>query len=265
MDIAVQRLYNQHITGPKLASPEAVVRWLGAVQSQDYAGAKWSLGQRMDGVTDAAIDEAFAKGAILRTHVLRPTWHFVTADDILWILELTAPRVHALNAYYYRQLELDTNVLDRSHTIIEQSLRGGIQLTRPELGAALAKAGIVAETLRLTYIVMHAELDGVICSGALRGKQQTYALVADRVPNAKRMPRDEALAELTHRYFTGHGPITLKDYVWWSGLSASDARSGLEMNKHRLSSETVEGQTYWFGASMPPAKPMPMMAHLIPE
>ena len=151
--IALRRLYQQRLSQNPLATPDEVVAWLGAVQAQDYGGAKWALGLRMQHATDDVVEQAFTAGTILRTHLLRPTWHFVTPADIRWILELTAPRVNAVNAYMYRQLELDDALFVRSNAVITRALQGGQQLTRAELGSALAEAGIVAEAMRLGYIV----------------------------------------------------------------------------------------------------------------
>src|SRR6266508_2948519 len=134
-DIAHWRLHNLSLEGAPSQAPDEVVRWLGAVQSQDYGPAKWSVAERAGGVADAAVDRAFADGAILRTHVLRPTWHFVAPADIRWMLELTAPRVHALNAYYYRQLGLDDAVFERCNALLAGALQGGVHLTRKQLAA----------------------------------------------------------------------------------------------------------------------------------
>jgi hypothetical protein len=257
--IAYRRLRNQHLWGPALETPEAVVRWLTAMQSQEFAYARWSVAQRANGVTAAAIDRAFADGAILRIHIIRPTWHFVSPADIRWILEISAPRVHALSAYYYRQQGVDASLADRANTVFARSLEGGRQLTRKEMAAALQSAGISANGIKLAYLLMHAELDGVICSGALRGKQHTYALLADRVPKAKTLHRDEALAELTRRYFVSRGPATLKDYLVWSSLTATQGKAGLAMVKEQLAQEIVDGRTYWFAATStngPPKSPV---------
>jgi winged helix DNA-binding protein len=252
-DIAHQRLYNQHLSATTLNSPKEVVGYLGAVQAQDYAGAKWALGQRIQNAADAAIDQSFNEGEILRTHLLRPTWHFVTPADIRWMLMLTAPRVHAANAYMYRNLELDEAVLKRSNAALAKALQGGKQLTRTELASAFKKAGIVADGLRLGYFMMYAELEGLTCSGARRGKQFTYALLEERVPQVKALKRDEALAVLTQRYFTSRGPATLQDFMWWSGLMMADVRNGIEMVKSQFVSELIDGQRYWFASSGSPA------------
>lgn len=252
LDIPRQRLLNQRLVGTPLEKPDEVVRWLGAVQAQDYGGAKWALAQRTGGATNAEIDQLFAEGVILRTHVLRPTWHFVTPADIRWMLELTAPRVHAANAYMYRKLKLDDTLFRRSNELIAAALQGGVQRTRTELARVLEEGGIPAASgMRLGYIMMRAELDAVVCSGALRGKQFTYALLEDRVPRADRRGRDEALAELTRRYFTSHGPATAQDYAWWSGLSVAEARAGIEMAGADLVQEAVDDTTYWFAAPEP--------------
>jgi hypothetical protein len=242
--IAAQRLDNQRLTrlGPR--DPADLVAWFGAVQAQDYPAAKWALGLRMpDGTTDARIERAFNDGRILRTHVLRPTWHFVAASDLHWMLELTAPRVHRGLTYGYRMLELDLALRNRAAGVIERALGDGHCLTRAELGAHLLRAGLAAKGVRLALLTMHAELERVICSGPLRGKESTYALLARRAANPRRMSRDEALAELAWRYFRSHGPATIRDYVWWAGLTVTDAKRGLEISRARH--EAIGGLTYW--------------------
>lgn len=265
MDIARLRLLNQHLTGTQFASPADVVQWMGAVQAQDYAGAKWAVGQRMEGATDTALDQAFADGTILRTHVMRPTWHFVTPADIRWLLALTAPRVNATNGYRYRELALDDAIFARCNAILERALAGGTHLTRAELASLFRQAGIATDDRQITYIMFRAELDGVICNGARRGKQFTYALLDERAPHANPFTRDEALAELTRRYFTSHGPATVRDFVWWSGLTMSDAKTGLAMVKSQLMQDVVDGQTYWCTAPAPIIQEMAPTALLLPN
>ena len=264
LDILQQRLHNQLLSQTKFTQPSQVVAWLGAVQSQDYAGAKWALAQRTNGLTDAVIEQAFARGEILRTHVLRPTWHFVTPVDIRWMLALTAPRVRAAMAYMNRQLGLDTAIFEKSNAALTKALQGNKQLTRSELGQILQKAGIPVDGLHLGHLMGRAELDGIICSGVRRGKQHTYALLEERAPQAKSLEPDEALAELTKRYFTSHGPATLPDFVWWSGLTTTDARKGIEFVKSQFDHEVVDDQTYWFIASGSTRKLSPTV-HLLPD
>lgn len=267
VDLLRQRLFNQHISGNPLSAAEDVVRWLGAVQAQDYGAAKWALAQRMTGATDAAIDEGFAAGAFLRTHLMRPTWHFVTSADIRWMLKLTAPRVNAVSAYYFRKWGLDDRVFARSRAVLVKALRGGRHLTRAALASALAKAGIIGpgdDPMRVGGLMMRAELDAVICSGPRQGKQFTYALLDERVPAVPDISHDQARAELARRYFVSHGPATLKDFMWWSGLSAVDARAGLDSIASTLSQETHEGRTYWHSPAMRKARVRPETAYLIP-
>ena len=259
------RIANQRLTASTLTDPAAVVRWLGAVQSQDYAGAKWGLALRARGLTERSIDDAFDQGRILRTHMMRPTWHFVSPADIRWIQSLTASRVHAANGSMYRMLELDTKTLARSRRIIERALTRHTEQTRPELQEALCRAGIPCQGHRLAYIVMHAELEQLICSGPRRGKQFTYALITRRAPRAPQLTRDEALRELTERYFASHGPATIRDYSWWSGLTMREAREGVESARPLLTSEKLLERTYWFTspASSRPARPP--VAYLLPN
>ena len=176
-DIAYQRLRNQGLSKTIFKNVNDAVSQLGAVQAQDYAGAKWALGQRLKDSTDSALDQALADGSILRTHLLRPTWHFVTPEDIRWLLMLTAPRVHAAVAFMNRQVvRLDKTTIHKSYKVLEKTLAGNRNLTRIELGSALGRTGIHAEGVRLAHILMSAELDGIICSGPRKGKQFTYAL-----------------------------------------------------------------------------------------
>ena len=261
--IARRRLWNQHITRSELRRPGDVVRWLGAVQAQEFDPATWGLALRMrDGITNARLEQAFASGEMLRTHVMRPTWHFVTPHDIRWLLELTAPRVHRSAAPYRRQLELDQRMLVRGTRLMERALRDGRHLTRPELGAHLRRAGIALDGVRLGHLAMFAELEGVMCSGPRRGRQFTYALVAERAPQAKRLSRDESLATLAGRYFTSHGPATVRDFVWWSGLTTADAKRGLEMNAAYR--QEVEGRTYWTIGEAASSRPRSQRVHLLP-
>ncbi len=208
----------------------------------------------MKGVTDADVDRAFDDGRILRTHFLRPTWHFVAPADIRWMLALSGPRVNATNAHYYRKVGLDDRTLARCLTAVERALEGGRSLTRQELRSVLQKAGLQSAGMRLAYVMMRAELDGVVCSGPRRGKQFTYALLDERVPRSSSLDRDEALAALARRYFSSHGPATLRDYVWWSGLTARDARAGIEMAKPALVQDNLNDLTYWHAPSKSPVR-----------
>ena len=247
--IGLERLSHQRLSQNLFSTPDEVVAWLGAVQAQDYSGAKWALGLRMQKATDDAIERAFTNGTILRTHIMRPTWHFVMPADIRWMLELTASRVNAVSASMYRKYELDNELLLRSNQVIAKAVRDGQHRTRAELGSALASAGIVAEGVRLGLITLRAELDAIVCSGPRRGSQFTYALLDERAPQAKVLQREEALAELARRYYTGHGPATVRDFAWWSGLTVADAKAGLEMAASHLTHEAIDGQTYWFSSS----------------
>jgi len=252
IEVAFRRLHNQRLSGPKLADPVDVVRLLGGVQSQEFGPAKWGVGMRTETCRDAETQRLFDDGAILRTHVLRPTWHFLAAEELGWIQALTSPRVHVVNAYYYRMHGIDADFGARSTKLIAAALRGGNHLTRAELGAALAASGLEATGNRLAYIIMVAELDGVIASGRMRGKQHTYALVSERVAEPVRLTGDAALAELTRRFFTGHGPATIKDFAWWSSLTAAQIKRGLDLVGSELCSEQVDGLTVYFAPSLAP-------------
>ena len=239
------RLRNQQLTESTQRKSTDVVSWLCAMQAQDYPAAKWAIGVRAPGLQDADVDQAFNDGLILRTHVLRPTWHFVSPADIRWMLALSAPRLHAVNAYYYRQADLDAKLFLKSCAMIHRMLEGGVTLTRAEIADGLNRAKIPAHGLKLAYLVMHAELEGVICSGPRRGKQFTYALLEERAPKAKTKDREEALAELAKRYFASHGPATVRDFAWWSGQTIKDAQQAIDSVKPMLESSSIGGSTVW--------------------
>ena len=248
-DVIRRRLASQFLTARGPATASDVVRALGAVQAQDYAGAKWAVGMRTRIETDADIERQLDEGRILRTHILRPTWHFVAPEDIRWMLALTAPRIKQAMAYHGRSLGIDARTIRRTHDAIAKALAGGKHLTRLELAETLRRARVKdASGQRLGHLVMEAELDGIIVSGARRGKQFTYALFDDRVPLAAPRDRDESLHALSRTYFTTRGPATIKDFSWWSGLSMADARRGLEMVRQGL--ESRDGT--WFDPSVTP-------------
>jgi hypothetical protein len=265
LDICGQRLANQHLNREPLDRPSDVVSLLGAVQAQDYPFAKWGLAQRTRDATDVTVEKELDEGAILRTHVLRPTWHFVGAADIRWMLALTAPRVNAVLASYDRTLEIDKAVLRRSRAVMTKVLQGGKHLTRAELSLAMQRARINTEgTERLARLVMHAELDGLICSGVRRGNQLTYALLEERAPPAQPLGRDHALFELAKRYFNTRGPATVNDFAWWSGLTKSDAKRGVQAAESELEHEIIGGRGHWFPTPAWVRTRSPL-AHLLPN
>ena len=262
--IARYRLQNQQIMHPSVSTICGMAAWMGATQAQDYTHAKWAFGLRIPGITDADVEAAIDRAEIIRTHLLRPTWHFVAAEDLRWMLELSAPQLRALIAPTNRVLGLDETVFEQSKKILEKALQGGRHLTRDELMAELNNAGMATSDLRSTHIMMRAEVDGLVCNGSRRGKQFTYALIDERVPKGKSMDRPDAIAELARRYFRSHGPATLHDFQWWSGLKMGDARAGLEAAQPELTSETIGKLTYWLPNDLreqPMEKPV---VHLLP-
>ena len=265
-DVLVQRANNQRLTSAGFKDVADVVRWFGAVQAQDFHAAKWALALRMRGEpATAALEAAYNEGRILRTHVMRPTWHFVAPEDIRWLLELTAARVNLRAATNYRKLELDGPTFKRCHKVLVKALQGSKHLTRTELKNALNRSGIAAnDTIRMAHIMLRAELDGVVCSGQRMGKQFTYALLEERVPAVKALSREEALAKLTQRYFASHGPATLADFVWWSGLTAADARRGLVLIDGEINKERIDDVDYYFARAKVKAISAPPSAFLLP-
>lgn len=246
-----ERLRNHRLTGPGLPGPVGVIRWLGAVQAQDFTGALWALAQRIDAARAVSEDDLLADfdaGVFVRTHILRPTWHVVAPADLRWMLALSAPRVQAACAGGYRRLGIDPRTRLRAEGVLQRALEGGQHHTRHELAAALRRARIATDDQRLVYLLIHAELEGLICSGPRRGKHFTYALLDERVAPTAPLEREDALARLMTRYFTGHGPATLKDAAWWSGLTLGDVREGIAMAGDTLERRVIAEREYWQGS-----------------
>jgi len=251
--------------GPPFKTAVDAVGWFGAVQSQDYPAAKWALGLRVRGATEADIDRLYDQGAILRTHVMRPTWHFVLPEDIGWMLRLTGPKIRQGVAGRYRQLELDEQTITRAHRAFAKALAGGKQLTRVELGKTLRAAGVAPDGQRLPHLLAAGELAGLLTSGARRGKQHTFALLEERAPRGRVLDREEAVGELTRRYFRSNGPAQLRDFAWWSGLTLAESRRGIEVAGDALDHREVDGKQYWFDAEAAPAGAVARAAHLLPN
>lgn len=262
--VAQQRLVNQRIAYTEFVEPCDVVAWMGAVQAQDYLGALWAVGVRVPGAREADIERALAERRIVRTWPLRGTLHFVAADDVRWMLAVVAPRAMAQAAGRLRQLELDQAALDRSRDLLTAALYGGQQLTRAAIYERLESGGVSPAGQRGIHIIGRLAQEGLICFGARKGKQPTFVLLEEWVPAAKPLAHEEALAELTRRYFTSRGPATLRDFTWWSGLTAANARAGLELAQAQVGQEKIDGQTYWRAVSTPVATSPSPAAHLLP-
>lgn len=266
MNISLQRLHNQLIASTPFKKPGDVVGWLGAVQAQDYLGALWAVGLRTEGATERDVEQALADRSIIRTWPMRGTLHFVAAEEARWMLELMTPRVLAANARRLQQQHgLDEDVFSRSRDVLVRALQGGRQLTRNAMYQVLEDAGIPAAGQRGLHILWWLAQEGLICFGTREGKQQTFVLLDEWVPGARRLEREEALARLARRYFTGHGPATAQDFTWWSGLAPADVAAGVETIKADMLHEKIDGKTYWFSPSMPAAEKVSSIAYLLPD
>jgi hypothetical protein len=235
---------------------------MAAIQGQDFSGAKWSIGLRLPGSTDADIEQTILDRRIVRTWAMRGTLHLVATADSRWLVELIAPRIRAANTRRYRQLELDENTLARSSDVIANALQDadGQPLTRKELFAFLEENDISTEGQRGVYMLQRASLDKLICQGVMQGRDSRFLIA----PEARTLAHDEAAAELAQRYFASRGPATLKDFTWWSGLAAADARAGLEAIKSGLVEDKISGQSYWCSSSSPTVKARRSSAFLLP-
>jgi hypothetical protein len=234
------------------------------MQAQDYLMSKWAIGVRLKEPNDKEVVSAIDKGEILRIHVLRPTWHIVAADDIYWMLQLSAPKIKSSLKSRHKQLELSESVIAKTSSIIEKTLSKEISLTRDELAAEFHKAGIRTDENRLSHILFRSELDGIICSGPIKKNKLTYALLHQRVPYRKEFSWDEALAELAKRYFNSRCPATLEDFIWWSNLTVKDARKAIELIKSDFFQETIGSTKYLIPYSFSKPTLEKTSVHLLP-
>jgi len=248
-EIAGHRLNHHQIAATKFKNPEEVVAWLGAVQSQDYAHSKWAVGTRLPQATDASVEQALIAKKIVRTWALRGTLHLLAAEDVRWILALLGPVVLAKSVGQYKKFDLGDHNFPKISEAIIRVLEGGKQLTRDELFAALEQHGIATTNLRGSNILYRAALERTICLGSWMGKQPTYTLLDEWLPDFPIKPRELALAELAQRYFQSHGPATLQDFANWSGLNLGDCKTGLEQIKSELVQVPANDQTYWMTES----------------
>jgi winged helix DNA-binding protein len=263
-DLAGRRLANQQLVQPRFTDAASLVRWFGAVQAQDYRGALWALGLRLPGATEAHVARAIEARAIVRTWPMRGTLHFVPAEDARWMLRLLAPRMVARAKGRHRQLDLDARAFARSRRILERALERHGRLTREEAYAALHEGGVAPTGQRGIHVIGYHAQQGLICLGPHAGRQPTFVLLEDWIRRSHAPDREEALATLAVRYFTSHGPATLQDFAWWSGLPVKDAREAIAAAGSRLGREARDGRTWWTGGAPPVGKWRRPMAALLP-
>jgi hypothetical protein len=248
-EISHYRQVSQKLYKTSPSSPQEIVRHLGAIQAQDYAMAKWAIGSRCD-ATEKVIEEAINAGAIIRTHILRPTWHFVAAQDIYWMLDVSGPQVKRIVTSYVKKYGFDERKLEQLNVTIESILAGNNHLTRDEIMKELSVKKIVSEEFLGAAIMMYAESVGLVCNGKMKGKQITYALLEERVAKPiVKLTKEEALAKLAKRYFESHGPATLLDFSWWSGFSPTSCKLVIRAIESELNSFEIDNQKYWFGTN----------------
>jgi hypothetical protein len=254
--VLARRIATHRLVGPPLPAAAAVLDLLTCVQAQEWAYAFWSLGMRSADTTHDGIVAAFDAGELLRTHLLRPTWHLVAPADIGWVLAATADRVHLKNGGMYRREGVDAATAARTGDLLVAMLEGGRSLTRTEIGQRLAAAGVEAAVgMRLSYLVMHAELEGLIVSGPLRGQQHTYALLAERLAGRPVSTPEDPLAELWRRFVVGHGPTSVRDFARWSSLTLTAARAAASRVADRLESATIGAEEVWWDPAAPDCEP----------
>jgi hypothetical protein len=263
-DVAQQRLDNQHLAGTAFRRASELVAWMGAVQAQEYLGSLWAVGLCTRDAIEQDIEQAVFERTIVRSWPMRGTLHFVEAADLRWMLNLLAPRVIARCASRYRQLKLEGQTFLKCHAVLACALQGGKQLTRLELATALELADIATSGQRLIHIIGWAAMEGLICHGVRRGKQFTFALLDEWVRVSHYLTPDEALAELAKRYFASHGPATLEDFKWWSGLTMAEVKAGVGSLDSRFQQASVDGTAHWFAKDAARAKDVRPTAYFLP-
>ena len=264
LDIARWRLRTQHLVPPYAPSAGEAVGSLLAVQAENPGQAAWAVAARTPDPDQAELAALLDDGAVLRTHVLRPTWHFVRAEDIGWLLELTSPRIRPVTGRQLRDAHgLDDRAVDQAVAAVLQALASQGHLTRAQLADELRELGVQGSGQLLMLLLAHAELQGLICSGRVADGDHTYALMAERVPAPRRLGRPEALAELARRYFTGHGPATERDLAYWASLTLTDVRAGLQQVRDQLDSFQHDGRTFWHAPGDAPSGPHEPRGHLL--
>jgi hypothetical protein len=244
-DLVQLRLENQRLRKTTFNDGAEVVKWFCAIQAQDYLGSLWTIGQRLSKTSESEIEREIENRKIVRTWPMRGTLHFVSTDDIRWMLRLLAPRVIARAKSLYREQGLDAKMLNKGKKIIEEALQKKSQLTRVELYEAIEKKKIKLTEQRGIHIIGYAAQEGLICFGPRDGKQQTFVLLDEWIPKSKILTVDESLAELASRYFDSHGPATAQDFSWWSGLTLTEVKRSIEMIEKELVKVTISDQHYW--------------------
>jgi hypothetical protein len=257
-DIARWRLHSQHLAATVDCAEDAV-RSLLAVQAENPSQSAWAVATRTHDPRRADLADLLASGRVLRTHVLRPTWHYVRAEDALWLIELTRTRV--LPTVDQQLAPFGDRVTALADTVVDL-LAESPDRTRSELADALTRRGHDLTGMQLMLLAAHLELHGLICSGVPRDGEHTYALFSERVRAPRRLERDEALVELAVRYFTSHGPATARDLAYWATLTLTDARRGLAGAADRLASFEHGDRVYWHAPGEPPASASPR-GHLL--
>lgn len=264
-EISLIRLENQKIANPEHSEAKQIVSLMGAMQAQDYPMSKWAIGLRLSHATEQEVESAIDRGEILRIHVLRPTWHFISSDDIYWMLSLSSQKVISSLRFRQKFLELSEDILKKTRDILLKNLRGGKSLTREELAAEFNKVKIRTDENRLSHILVSAELLGIICSGPVQGKKLTYSLLHERVPVKRELNRNDALAELAKRYFNTRWPATTEDFIWWSNLSVKDARIAVDSLRDDFIIDKTGSGNYLIPASFSGRIPGKDSVYLLPS
>lgn len=239
------RLLNQQLFRSSFEKPDELVEWMGALQAQDLPMSLLAIALRTKNATVKSIEHAFNEGKLIRTHLMRPTWHIVSHRDIYWMLDLTTVQIKRTVGGRHNELELSREILSKANRLLENHLEN-TTLSRDEIKAIFHENMLRTDENRLSHLLFNAEMEQIICNGKVKGRLQTYALLAEKVPVKVTLPREEALIKLGRTFFKSHGPATMADFVWWSGLPVKDIRRVMEELKSEMQMIKFEDNDFYF-------------------
>lgn len=245
------RVVSQQLSRPLFDHPGELVSWMGAIQAQDYSMSKWAIGMRLKSATLHTVNEALERGEIVRTHIMRPTWHWVAGEDIRWMLKLSSARVKAAIDSWVKAgcLDISEPRYTQCVDLLGKILLGNKNLTREEITVEMARAGVPTEDERVKRYILRAEVLGIVCSGGDKEGKPTYALLDEHIPAARELHHEEALAKWAASYFRSHSPATLADFVWWSGLTITEAKKAMGLIRSELIEEQFGTQKFFIHQS----------------
>lgn len=260
------RMLNQQLLSPLYERPEDIVAWQGAMQAQDYNYFRWAIGIRQRTPQLVGLQEAFAKAELLRLHLLRCTVQVVSQTDIGWLLPLCKERnLRTLQSWHKSiNVSFSESYFEEITRAMQELLAGGKSLPKKVIAERLTSLGFLLDDRLLTSLLVRMEIEGLLCSGEMQGREATWALLSERVPTICSLTPDEALKQLALKYFRSHSPASLEDFVWWSGLPKAQCRKALTLIANEIEETKVEEETMYLYHNTPDCSDYAGMVLLLP-